>query len=88
MTEQEALAITNEFVAHKGIRVLGVERAFFVPVTAFETRPPWLRDSWVVHFRLPEPDESQFDRMLRSDPTLLIVTVNTETKEASILSTL
>ncbi len=88
MNEQDAVAIATEFVRKQQIQVLGVERAFFVPVSAFDYKPLGLKDRWVVHFRTPPPEEDQFDRLLSDDPNIVIVSVEVEMRSASFVSSL
>jgi hypothetical protein len=88
MHQDEAVAIATEYVKTQQIPTLGIERVFFVPLAAFDYQPPGLTDSWVIHFRLPPPNEDQIDLTLSSDPNILIVRVNTETHAPSIFSSL
>jgi len=88
MNEQEAVIIATDYVKKEHISIERIERVFFVPLDAFDYKPPGLTDSWVVHFRTPPPKEGQFDRLLSGDPEITIVSVNVETRKASILSTL
>jgi hypothetical protein len=88
MNEQEAVTIATRFVEKAEIPLLRVERAFFVPLDAFDWKPPGLHESWVVHFRTPPPAEDQFDCLLSDDSTLLIVSVDVETRTPSFMSML
>jgi hypothetical protein len=88
MTEHEAIDIATQFTDEHEIKHEGVERAFFVPVSFYEDEAlPGMKDEWVVHFRPLPADDSEVGQLLSSD-RVIIVTVDAETRQPSLMSTL
>jgi hypothetical protein len=83
MTEQEAITIAKQYLNVHQMQYEEVERAFLVPVSAYDYVPPGLKDHWVVHFKPPQIQEDEFDLLL-SGNRVIIVSVDVETKEASL----
>jgi hypothetical protein len=86
MTEQEAIGIAIQFTKAHQIEHQGVERAFFVPVSSYDSVSPGMKDEWVVHFR-PLPVEEDEFKLLSSDGTI-IVAVDEQTRQPSLMSVL
>ncbi|HTU89751.1 MAG TPA: hypothetical protein VMF69_06625 [Gemmataceae bacterium] len=82
MNEEEALIIATQFIKLHQIEHQGVERVFFVPLSAYDYVPPGLHACWAVHFKLPPVQEEEFDLLLPTERRI-IVRVDVETKEAS-----
>jgi hypothetical protein len=87
MTDQEAVAIATKYINMRQIAHKGVDKAFFVPISAFENPPPELNDRWVIHFKLPPVQEDEFDLLL-SGERVIIVRVDVKKKDPSIFSQL
>ena len=87
MTEQEAVAIATRFTDEHQIKHQGVERAFFVPVSSYDSVPPGMKDEWVVHFRPLPVEDDEFDKLLSSDYTIIVV-VDEQTGQPSLMSVL
>ncbi len=90
MSEQEAGTLACQFLDENQIEYETIERAFFTPVSLYEYAPPWLKDSWTVHFRVPHRSECNDDEagISLSGGSLIIVSVDPETRSASLVSTL
>jgi hypothetical protein len=87
MTEQEAIEIATKYINMNQVRHEGVDKAFFVPVSAFENAPPELDDSWTIHFKLPPVQEDESELLL-SGERIIIVVVDVKTKKPSFVSQL